>query len=243
VHLLSSLAGGAGAMGRSEVLVPPPDATFGIISDVDDTVVATRAAHRLERTRIILLNDAHQRRPFPGVAALYRALARGPDGQGANPLFFLSRSPWNLYDLFHRFFALHHLPPAPLFLEDTAQLEPPSQALGGRVPKAERIRRLLELYPRLPFVLVGDSGQEDPEVYREVVRRFPGRIRAVFIRDVSSKAKRDREVERIVQEVCALGVPMRRSRDSVEIATHAAGTGLIAPDAVQAVREDCARKG
>jgi phosphatidate phosphatase APP1 len=228
-------------VGKSEVLVPTPDAGFGIISDVDDTVVATRAAHTLARTRIILLNDAHQRTPFPGVSALYRALCSGPDGQGANPLFYLSRSAWNLYDLFQRFLQLHALPRGPLFLEDTALLEPPSQALGGKVPKTERIARLLRLYPRLSFVLVGDSGQQDPEVYRDVVRSFPGRVRAVYIRDVSSKAQRDREVEAIAQEVRALGVPMVRARDSVVVAEHAAQCGLVAPDAVEKVREDCAR--
>jgi phosphatidate phosphatase APP1 len=237
VRLLSSIAGGEGVVGHGQVLVPSEDAEFGIISDLDDTVVATRAHHPLERTRIVLLNDAHERTPFPGVGAFYRALSRGPDGRGTNPLFYLSRSPWNLYDLFDRFLDLHHLPRGPLFLEDASLVEPPSRALGGRQPKAERIRGLLELYPRLTFVLVGDSGQQDAEVYRDVVRDFPGRVRAVYIRDVTSR-RRDREVHRIAQEVRALGVPMILAADTCVAAADAAGAGLLAPEALHEVRAE-----
>jgi phosphatidate phosphatase APP1 len=226
VRLLSSIAGGAGRVGRSQVLVPAPDAEFGIISDLDDTVVTSRANHRIDRTRIVLLNDAHERTPFEGVAQFYRALSRGPDGRGVNPLFYLSRSPWNLYDLFDRFLSLHDIPCGPLFLEDASLLEPASRSLGGRQPKSQRIRGLLELYPHLPFVLVGDSGQQDPEVYRDVVRDFPGRIRTVYIRDVTSVG-RDREVQQLADAVCALGVPMVLVRDTAEAAAHAAEAGLI----------------
>jgi phosphatidate phosphatase APP1 len=237
VRLLSSIAGGEGVQGRGQVLVPAEDAEFGIISDLDDTVVATRAHHQLERTRIVLLNDAHERTPFPGVGAFYRALSRGPDGRGTNPLFYLSRSPWNLYDLFDRFLDLHDIPRGPLFLEDASLVEPPSRSLGGRQPKQERIRGLMELYPRLCFVLVGDSGQQDPEVYREVVRAFPGRVRAIYIRDVTSR-RRDSEVHRIAQEVSALGVPMILADDTCVAAAHAAGAGLLAPETLEEVRKD-----
>ncbi len=237
VRLLASIAGGAGVEGHGQVLVPGEDAEFGIISDLDDTVVATRAHHTLERTRIVLLNDAHERTPFPGVGAFYRALSRGPDGRGTNPLFYLSRSPWNLYDLFDRFLDMHRIPCGPLFLEDASLVEPPSRSLGGPQPKTERIRGLLELYPRLTFVLVGDSGQQDPEVYRDVVRDFPGRIRAIYIRDVTSR-RRDGEVHRIAEEVSALGVPMILAHDTCEAAEHAAQAGLLAPEALQDVRAD-----
>lgn len=237
VRLTASMAGGEGVEARGQVLVPAPDAELGILSDLDDTVVATRSPHRLEMARIVLMHDAHTRTPFPGVGAFYRALSRGPDGRGVNPLFYLSRSAWNLYDLFDRFLDLHHIPRGPLFLEDASVVEAPSRAMGGRQPKAARIRGLLELYPHLPFVLLGDSGQQDPEVYRDVVRAFPGRIRAVYIRDVTP-ARRDRDVARIADEVRALGVPMVLARDTAEAAEHAAQAGLVPQGAPAEVRRE-----
>ena len=54
----------------------------------------------------------------------------------------------------------------------------------GRARKHERIEEILELHPQLPFVLIGDSGEQDPEIYADIVRAHPGRILAVYIREV-----------------------------------------------------------
>ena len=86
-------------------------------------------------------------------------------------------------------------------------------------------------------MLIGDSGQEDPEIYRRAVARFPHRIRAVYIRDMSHDA-RDAEVRALASEVRRLGVEMRLVSDSAAAAEHAAGIGLIDPGRVDDVRED-----
>lgn len=235
VELLDSMAGGAGQRASGRALVPHPDAEFGIISDLDDTVVRTQATDRLEMARIILTNNARTRLPLPGVAALYRALQSGPDRAGRNPLFYLSMSGWNLFDLFADFLDIHDIPEGPLFLHDTAIVESPSPTVGQKHHKRDRIRSLLQWYPELRWVLIGDSGQQDPENYLQIVREHPDRIRAVYIRDVSSD-ERDQEVHRIADEAERLGVPMRLAGDSVAVAEHAAAHGLIAPEAVEEVR-------
>src|SRR5690606_1902175 len=91
-----------------------------------------------------------------------------------------------------------------------------------------------------PFVLIGDSGQEDPEIYREAVRRHPGRVKAVYIRDVTPGA-RDADVRAITEERAGEGVEMVLVRDTVEAARHAAARGLIDPAALPLVRGDRAR--
>ena len=70
-----------------------------MISDIDDTIVRTGATSLLMMLRVVLLSNAHTRLPFQGVAAFYGALARGASGQDSNPLFYVSSSPWNLYDV------------------------------------------------------------------------------------------------------------------------------------------------
>jgi phosphatidate phosphatase APP1 len=235
ITVRGSEAGSEGAAATGHVLVPSPDAEYGIISDLDDTVITSHARHRLQMVRLVVFKDAHTRSPFPGVAPFYRALSQGPDGRGSNPLFYLSNSAWNLYDLFERFLEVNDLPPGPLFLCDAKLVEAPSRALGGPQDKRQRIRGLLALYPSLRFVLVGDSGQKDPEVYRDVVREHPGRIRAIYIRDVTSR-RRDRQVHAVAEEVRGLGVPMALVRDTAEAAERAAAEGLLAPGAVEEVR-------
>jgi hypothetical protein len=72
----------------------------GVISDLDDTVVKSRATDLLKMVWIILVNNARTRLPFEGVADFYKALQVGTDGREFNPVFYVSSSPWNLYDPF-----------------------------------------------------------------------------------------------------------------------------------------------
>ena len=238
LEVLDSVAGGAGTRADAEVLIPPPDADFGIISDIDDTVVHSAVTNRVRMVRIVLFQDAHSRLPFPGVSAFYEALTRGPSGRGQNPLFFVSKSPWNLYDLLETFFDAHGLPRAPLFLRDLSFLQAPSRALGLQQDKLSRIRKLLGLYPHLAFVLIGDSGQKDPEIYAQVVRENPGRVRAVYIRDVTARSRRRaEEIARLAAEVREHDVPMLLAADTDSVATHARALGLIHAGEVEEVRE------
>jgi phosphatidate phosphatase APP1 len=212
------------------VLVPLPDADFGVISDIDDTVVRTDVTNWLQMVRIVLFTNAHTRLPFPHVDALYKALQAGPTGRGMNPVFYVSSGPWNFYDLLEEFFRAHGIPEGPIFLKD---YDPSlKELLGGghHEHKMGLISMLFATHPELPWVLIGDSGQEDAEIYREVVRENPGRVRAVYIRDVTAEG-RARDVHAIREEVEALGTPMRLVRNKTEAAEHAAGEGLIAPGA------------
>lgn len=223
------------------ILVPPPDAEYGVISDMDDTVIRTGATSLFQMVRIVLLNNAHTRVPFAGIAAFYDALRKGPDRRGHNPLFYLSSSPWNLYELFQSFFEAHHIPVGPIFLKDYGFTEDKLFKTGHHTHKLEHIRLLMETYPRLPFVLVGDSGQRDPEIYREVVREHGAeRVRAIYIRDVTPEKRnqRDESVEAIAQEVRSSGVPMVLVSTSVDAARHAARHGIIHEEAVRDVHED-----
>jgi phosphatidate phosphatase APP1 len=215
------------------VLVPPPDAEIGIISDIDDTVIRTDVTRLIAMLRIVLLTNAHTRLPFPGVAAFYRALHRE-----RNPIFYVSSSPWNFYDLLEHMWEIQDIPLGPLFLQDY-DLKVQRFGQGHHTHKLAAIRTLLDTYPTLDWVLIGDSGQQDPEIYRQVVRDFPGRIQAVYIRDVTSE-RRDREVHAIAKEVEALGVPMLLVRGTVTAAEHAAAHGLLAADSLAEIYAESA---
>jgi phosphatidate phosphatase APP1 len=158
-------------------------------------------------------------------------LQLGQDGRSFNPIFYVSSSPWNIYDVLEDFLDVHGVPAGPLFLKDWSL----SALNKHRAHKLEVIRTLLRTYPELPFVLIGDSGEEDPEIYRQAVVEHPGRIEAIFIRDVTSD-ERDAEVRRIAAEVEETGTKMVAVPDSATAAEHAASIGLISPDAPDRVR-------
>jgi phosphatidate phosphatase APP1 len=220
----------------AHVLVPPPSARFGVISDIDDTIVTTEATNLLKMLRLTLLNNAHTRLPFKGIAAFYQALQRGAGGKEYNPIFYVSSSPWNIYDLLVDFLDIHGLPVDPLFLRDWSQ----GSLRDHEAHKLEQIETIMATYPDLPFILIGDSGQEDPEIYQHIVADFPGRVLAVYIRDVS-RSRRDREVEAIREDVCSRGIQMLLMEDTIAAAEHAVSHGFIRPDELPAIRADKAR--
>ena len=237
LDLIAPLAAGQEACrATASVLVPDPRAEFGVISDVDDTVLRTGLTERAGMLRTTLLHNASTRLPYPGVAAFYRALHEG-DGAVTRPIFYVSGSPWNLYDMIERFFAIQGIPPGPLFLKDWGIDEHKFIREDTQRYKLERIDKLLSTYPALDFVLIGDSGQEDPEIYAEVVRRWSKRIRAVYIRDVTADASRDAAVRDLLTALADHDVPAVLSESTLAAASDAALRGLISADRLDEIRQ------
>jgi phosphatidate phosphatase APP1 len=226
---------------RERVLVPSPDAEFAVVSDVDDTIILTKSTELFRQLAIIFGDSARDRVPFRGVPALYRALSRGPDGEGHNPIFYVSMSGWNLYDLLEEFMDVNEIPLGPLFLSDLRLVESPSTVMGSQNSKFESIDLLLRTYPELPFILIGDSGMHDPELYANIVREHPGRIRSIYIHDVSPP-RRDREVEEIARSLEEQGVPMLRAGSALEAARHAREQGFIDRSGWEEVRREVERQ-
>ena len=103
--------------------------------------------------------------------------------------------------------------------------------------KFKEIKNILLAYPHLNFVLIGDSGQEDPKIYREIVANFPSRILAVYIRDVQLTDREKIAVD-ISKELSVHKVEMVIVDNTVEAAEHAAKTGLIFQEAIPQIEVD-----
>ncbi|MDT3672471.1 MAG: DUF2183 domain-containing protein [Aromatoleum sp.] len=219
------------------VLVPPPTARFGVVSDIDDTVVWTNVRNKLRMLMLLIRSNAHTRKPFKGVAAFYRALVDGEGGGEGNPIFYVSGSPWNLYTPLVEFLRLQEIPAGPLLLRDFSKQALLSSRHQQR-HKRENIGCILRRFPDLPFVLIGDSGEKDPEVYAEIVHAHPGRIRAIYIRSVNPDPGRVAAIDRLIDEVRHTGAQLVLAPDTEFAAVHAAAQGLIAPASLAAIRAD-----
>jgi phosphatidate phosphatase APP1 len=220
-----------------DIMVPPASAAFGIISDLDDTVIHTGITSLLLAAKLTFLENAKTRKPLEGAASLYHALQRGDAKQRINPLFYISSSPWNLHDLLIDFLRLNEIPPGPLLLRDVGLDRTKLIKEEGHGHKQAKALRLLDDYPDLSFVLIGDSGQDDPAIYASVAEQRPGRVRAVYIRDIDPETDSllDTAVHRAVDRAAAVGVPMVLARDSLMIAEHASRSGLMPPAPISAI--------
>ena len=218
-HPVRLASGGISATGH--VLIPPPNAEFGIISDIDDTIVQTGATKFTTMIRSVLLENAAMRMPFEGVTDLYKALHAG-----WNPIFYVSSSPWNLYDLLEDYMDIQGIPPGPMFLQDYGVDEATFIHDAHDVHKLREIQSILDYYATLPFVLIGDSGQHDPEIYLRVIQANPDRIRLVVIRDVTEDV-RDKTVARLADEAKTAGTEMLYVKTSAEALDHARKATLV----------------
>ena len=216
------------------VQVPIPETAFGVISDIDDTILQTGAGNILKVIGNTFTKNAGTRLTFPGVQQLYAALQKGRSPHPVNPIFYLSNSPWNLYDFLDEFMQLNNIPQGSILLRDYGLDH--KKLLFDDDHKLHTIEKLLQAFPELPFILVGDSGERDPEYYRQVVKEFPHRIAAVYIRDVSNET-RDKELRALVKELENLGVPMFLMQDSLTAAAHAAAMGWIDLEAMELVQK------
>jgi phosphatidate phosphatase APP1 len=219
------------------ICAPPESARFGVISDIDDTIVWTHVGNRRRMLWTLARSNASTRKPLAGVAALYRALRDGAAGNEGNPIFYVSSSPWNLYAPLVDFLRINGVPNGPMFLRDWGR-HTLTQWRDHGTHKRAAIREIMDAYPHLPFILIGDSGEQDPEIYRDVVREAADRILMIYIRAVSASPARHRAIDRIADEVRASGSELLQVSDSETAATREAQAGRIRRSRIDEVRID-----
>jgi phosphatidate phosphatase APP1 len=233
----SRLDDGSPVRTAAEAFVPAPTARFGIISDIDDTVLWTNVTNKLNMALMLARTNAHTRKPFKGVAAFYRALRDGAGGMEDNPLFYVSSSPWHLFGFLVDFLRLQGIPMGPLLLRELGMRDVFKLTKHGN-HKLEKIELILSFYPGMQFVLIGDSGEKDPEIYAEIVRRHPQAVRMIYIRNVNPDPARIEALDRLIEEVSSTGTQLVLAPDSVFAASHAEAEGLIKVDRLAGVRSD-----
>lgn len=218
---------------RGKVQIPAPQCDFGIISDIDDTIMVTNATSTLSMMRLTFLRSPASRLPFPGVNTFYQALTQG--GAAPRPIFYVSSSPWNLYDFLEQFMELNKIPLGTLFLRDFGLH---TLTASHHDHKSNYINQIMDTYPQLSFILIGDSGQHDPEVYSELVSKRPQQVKAVYIRDVSPEEQRDAEVLRLAEKTREHQIDLCLVASTLDAATHAAQKGYISAEVLEQLKTE-----
>ena len=163
------------------VRIVDPAVTFGIISDVDDTVMVTALPRPLLAAWNTFVLDEHARAAVPGMAVLYERLATAHPG---SPVLYLSTGAWNVAPALTRFLSRHLYPAGPLLLTDWGP-QRDRWFRSGQEHKRATLRRLAAEFPQIRWLLIGDDGQHDPELYAEFARSHPDNVAAVAIRRLS----------------------------------------------------------
>jgi len=188
----------------AHVLTPGADSTLAVISDIDDTIIETGitgSPRKIVRNwKRVFAQLPHERIAVPQADNFFDALGGGQvkaedDLHAAElmpathrPFFYISSSPWNLFSYLVAFQRLKGLPLGPLMLRTWGFNR---ETLGGSSHGAHKeaaIASILTMYPAMQFALIGDDTQGDLPAFAHAVETHPGRIAAIFLRQVAGEA-------------------------------------------------------
>jgi phosphatidate phosphatase APP1 len=160
-----------------------PSTGVSVISDIDDTIKISNVGDTKQLLKKSFLEEFQA---VPGMARLYQQLKKS----GAT-FHFVSSSPYQLYTELESFRRQQNFPPATYHLKT---IRPKDKSLltlfaDPVVTKTAAIESIMEKFPNRKYILVGDSGEKDPEVYGAFARRYPDRVVAIWIRNVGWKSK------------------------------------------------------
>ncbi|GAA2357546.1 hypothetical protein Cme02nite_51210 [Catellatospora methionotrophica] len=163
------------------VHIVDPAVTFGILSDIDDTVMVTSLPRPLRAGWNTFILDEFARASVPGMSVLYERLTNAHPGA---PVIYLSTGSWNVAPTLTRFMSRHLYPAGPLLLTDWGPTKD-SWFRSGRAHKLATLNRLATEFPDIRWLLIGDDGQHDPAIYAEFATSHPANVAAIAIRRLS----------------------------------------------------------
>lgn len=164
-----------------DVTVVDPATLRGVVSDIDDTVMVTWLPRPLLAFWNAFVLTQSSRRPVPGMPMLYQQIRRTEPNA---PFVYLSTGAWNVFPVLRRFLYKNGYPDGPLLLTDWG---PTNTGVfrSGMDHKVASLERLREMFPRTKWLLIGDDGQHDPQIYGEFSAQHPENVEAVAIRQLS----------------------------------------------------------
>ncbi|MGB5943349.1 MAG: phosphatase domain-containing protein [Leeuwenhoekiella sp.] len=207
-------------------LIKQDNRGLAFISDVDDTFLVSHTVGKLKKLYILLTRNVIRRKVFPDVVDHYKALAASSD----NPFFYVSSSEWNLYNLINQFVTTNDLPKGVYRLKHikTSILDFLKTGRGDHRHKYDKIESLIQFYPGLQFTLLGDDSQQDPELYRDITKKYSNHLKAIYIRQTGND--KVPETVSLLQEVEKMGIATCYFHDSKKALKHSQKIGLVDAD-------------
>lgn len=166
---------------HAPIFVVHPETRFGVVSDIDDTVMVTALPRPMLAAWHTFVVNEHARSATPGMPVLYERLS---DAYPGTPVVYLSTGAWNVAPTLTRFLSRNLYPSGALLLTDWGPTAD-RWFRSGQLHKKTSLERLAGEFPQVKWLLVGDDGQHDEAIYGDFVTAHPDRVTAVCIRQLS----------------------------------------------------------
>lgn len=170
---------------QTEVMIIGSEPLVGIISDFDDTIIISDVTNKIKLGYNTVFKNYKQRKIVPTMLERFqKILAQNPKNVPST-LFILSGSPQQLFIAVEDFLAFHHFPKHTLILKK-AHGDHKDPLIDQFAYKTQKIERLIKLYPNMKWVMFGDSGEKDAQVYKAIQEKYPHKVMRYYIRNIKS---------------------------------------------------------
>ncbi|GAA3770619.1 App1 family protein [Microbacterium kribbense] len=211
---------------ETRVFIVGADVAFGVVCDVDDTVMVTALPRPLLAAWNSFVADERARQPVPGMSVLLERLVR--ENTGA-PVVYLSTGAWNVGPTLLRFLGRHLFPAGALLLTDWGPTHD-RWFRSGIDHKQSNLTRLAAEFPHVRWLLVGDDGQHDDAIYTAFTGAHPQNVAAVAIRRLSSTEAMLAGGRTAVNDHSAAQVPWVAGDDGAELLDRLEEVGVLRAD-------------
>ena len=180
-----------------------PDEGKIIVSDIDDTVLVSHATNKWKKFATLIKYGAFQRRQVEAMNTYFQQMNL------EHGFIYLSNSEMNLYPLIKNFLNKHKYPKGPLFLREHMNISQVFRRkyryFQSKHHKLYTLELLIRSFPHKKFILVGDSGQRDPETYFTIAKEFRDQVDKIYIREITDDSKHGR-LKQIQKELTEIGI-------------------------------------
>ncbi len=207
------------------VFIVSDGARFGVVSDIDDTVMVTAIPRPMLAAWNSFVVNEHARQPVPGMSVLLERVTREHPGA---PLVYLSTGSWNVAPTLTRFLRRHLFPSGAMLLTDWGPTHD-RWFRSGRAHKSTNLNRLAQEFPDIRWLLIGDDGQADDAIYTEFAGAHPGNVAAVAIRRLTPAEAVLAGGRTAVNDHSAASVPWVSGDDGAELLDRLEEAGVVRP--------------
>jgi len=171
---------------------------IGVISDFDDTVVVSNVTNKGKLLYNSFFKNFKERELVKDISRRIKSRLKNNSA-----LFFISGSPHQFSNSINNFLDYHHFPKRAILTKKIHGEK--SDSLHASIAyKYAKIVKLIKMYPHVKWILYGDSGEKDEEIYWKVKQDYSEKIEAIYIRNVESE-----KVKKLHEELKKISAPKK----------------------------------
>lgn len=171
-----------------DLIIIPKNVSYGVICDIDDTILHSRVQQKIRLVLRTFMSNERDMKPIPGMNQFLYDLHLGINKTSQNPILYLTASPFDLHDKIASFIKTNHFPIGPILMKKLRG-DDKDKLFDTYNYKIKRLREVLDKFPYMKFIFIGDNTEKDIEVFNQINDEYPNRIILILIMNITGEQR------------------------------------------------------